>query len=271
MFRKKKPEFGSEERFLSDLSVESLESREMLAGEVDVFVSGGNVVVQGDAGNNVINVVDNGGQLEVQGVGTTTVNGGATGLDIADLNNLTIHLNNGDDRVNIRGISADQLRVNTGNGADRDNVNNNTTANLVSIRTGLGVDEVNVNATDANRMFIKTGHGLSGDTVDLTNTTVVRRLSVRTGAGGDTVNTANLTSTGKTFMRLGSGDDVLTVDGGEFGDTIVRMNTGNDTVNVVGIPTLNGRVNLHGGAGVDQLTPGVVGTDGVRARRFEFV
>ena len=45
---------------LSDMHVESLENRQMLAGDVDVFVRGDNLIIRGDGDANEIFVQDNG-------------------------------------------------------------------------------------------------------------------------------------------------------------------------------------------------------------------
>jgi hypothetical protein len=105
------------------LEMESLENRQMLAGNVSAVITGaGNLVVTGDGAANEIDVaIDSTGQVSITGNAGTTVDIGnlATAQVSGDVR---INLGGGDDVVSLYGVDSSapirNVSINTGTGDD---------------------------------------------------------------------------------------------------------------------------------------------------------
>ena len=220
--------------------VEKLESREMLAGDVDVIVRDGDVFVLGDSQDNSIEVsLDINGGLVVTGLDGTTVNGGETGivannltirmrggddtvvvqtdpnLDITS-NELSIFGNAGDDRIELKCGVGGKTDIRTGAGENFVFTENFFPQDDVSISGGCYRDEIRLTMVQATNVHfdVKTRGG--ADIVDVISSNF-NSLNLQTGGGGDAVRVAaegignplQVSIAGESSIALGAGSDAL--------------------------------------------------------------
>jgi hypothetical protein len=232
-------------------SFESLEQRQLLAGDVLVSVVHGNLKIEGDANDNQIEIA--------AGAEAHTVV--ITGLDETNLRLV-------DRETGVPGPAESELVVSVRGGAkidlgDGDDAITMTAPNLrgnLSINTGDGDDQVVVNnATDATVSGLNNGGVLAGVRGD---------LKIRTGAGDDTVIATNALVRGRLHIDTGSDNDSVELGGvaaentalsGGFVDASLRgrggvhvsLGDGNDIVNVQGIAASH--LHLAAGDGDDSV------------------
>ncbi len=205
------------------LRMESLEERQLMAGDVSVGMTGGELMIEGDTASNAVQVSKltdggyritglwaDGAQTSINGRYSTTVN---------NVDNMTINLGRGDDRLYINNTLAGNdlvvegdLKIRTGGGDDYVRILNTTVEGNVSIVTDQdastgasrryaqpsGDDYVSINGLHAyNDVNIKTGEG--SDTVKFEasyNTyqdwNFANKFSINTGVGTNTGDTVDL-------------------------------------------------------------------------------
>ena len=119
------------------MGLEPLESRLLMAGDVSVSVSGGDLLISGDGDDNQILIVESGGTFDVLGQAGTTVNGGE---DITGLaGDILIDMDRGDDRVVISGVDFDgNIIVDGGVGGNEFRLSNANIGGDVSVENGTG-------------------------------------------------------------------------------------------------------------------------------------
>ena len=106
------------------LTVELLEQRTLLTGNVTAAFSHGDLVLRGDDADNVVAIVNEGGNLVIRGSSGTTVNG-SSGDFVAIVGSSRIHddlrvdLRGGNDTLSMQDIQiGDDARIWTGDGHD---------------------------------------------------------------------------------------------------------------------------------------------------------
>lgn len=221
------------------LSMESLERRDVMAGNVTAVLAGGNLTLTGDSAANQI-LVDrnpsNFGQLRISPLGTTKINGGTTPVSYPVNGNLNINLNGGADDVRVDRVrlgaalnidtnggndtvlltnsGANQLHVTTGGGDDNVTIDGFSVGGGpgspgASISTGDGFDTVQITGLTAGRpVSIDTGN--AGDSVSIRSSSFAA-LSVATDGGNDTVSLSRVTVSNTLQVLAGDGDDLLSV------------------------------------------------------------
>ncbi len=175
----------------SACTMERLETRAMLAGNVTVAVLGGMLVITGDENDNGISLDAksvNVGQITVRGDAGTSINGVYTPAYVSGLrNDVKVRLGGGDDSVRI--------------GALR-------------LPGHLSVD---LDAGD--------------DRIVLDSTSISGQLSIEGKQGQDTVDLINLTVGGEARISGGSDDDILTVQRCSFTrDFFLKSYSGHDSI-----------------------------------------
>ncbi|SPD74010.1 exported hypothetical protein [uncultured Desulfobacterium sp.] len=179
--------------------------------------SSGNLKITGDKRSNQIVVTNNGiGDIRVEGMSGTTVNGGNGGVDFAITTSNTLEgkldiiLKGGDNYVEIRDITViKKMQLKCGHGDNTIGIFNATLVDDVSLNTGHGND------------FIV----LAGDTL------IAEKLAIKTSGGDDSIEIAECAS--------------------NYGKTIIKTNSGNDLINLQGYYL--GRLALDTGKGIDEL------------------
>ncbi len=248
------------------MSVETLEDKRLLAGDVTVSVVEGTLVVRGDDASNGVAVTSGDAPdayiivgLEA-GDGPTSINGIF-------------------DRVEVSGVHRG-VRMALGEGSDvaslfRANVRGN-----VEIAAGLGNDHVTIggpmaSATDVNTMIqgrllvdldqgqdslrvdgSRIGHGMSAwggpgnDLVAVAETAIHGILGIQTGAGDDHV-AIGRTQAGYVRVATGAGADHLALVDSTFAAIAANMGAGDDAAVVAGVQARSAW--FHGGPGSDAL------------------
>lgn len=272
----KETEFGFE--------VESLESRKMLAGNVDVIVSGDNsLVITGDSADNDIVVTVLAGDIRVLDRGGETVtNGGLTGLAATDLNKLTITMKGGNDRVVVTSdVSAQgRVRMTGGSGTDR-LVFTGDAGDKLQIIGGTGDDLVAVDggATVAGTFTLIGGGG--DDDLRILRATANGKVIVKAGGGDDNARVDDATFTSDVKVNMGHGADTMNVGSAgaptasTFGPkTTLAFGGGDDVLVIIAAPMIpaGGTFLINGGAGTDLSNPAPAVLDaitGVTVKSFE--
>lgn len=231
------------------LRVEPLESRLAMAGDVGLFVSGGNLRIVGDSAANDISIVQTAaGQFSIVGnagesfrLDDVPVTGPVPVSGIT--NTITMQLGRGNDAVSVTGladvVTASRLFVFSGPGADRVSVSSARIGGQLSISTGNG---------DSNA---------DGDVVSITNVTVAGPLIVETGAGNDSVTIDGVTAR-QAGVNTALGEDTVTIAPTSpvaFDTLLISLGIGPDSL-TIGTGTLSlskGRSRFVGGPGDDAV------------------
>ncbi len=265
---------GGEASRLDIGSIESLESRKMLAGDVDVFLnSAGDVRIIGDNAANQVGVYRTPTNLLlVQGQnGTTITHNGITSnmlfLDAMNSTgevrrNVTVDLNDGFDYLDIDGVNiAGNLRVQMDGGQDAFDFRNSIVSKNATINGGGGLDgdEINMQASSViGNLRINMGAGTSPGGFGVEATTlnqvyVGRNLSIVGSANHQTIQAANLIVEGNTRMNTGSGSDYVRLENSYLAGRLnVVAGSGNDYVGI-GASVFDEVVNVNMGSGNDVL------------------
>ena len=211
----------------------------LAAGDVAVRVEGGDCIkIIGDREDNDIQILDSDGQVEVRGVGTTSVDLSMTGVDVADLDKLTVKLEGGDDSVRLGAGVAIQskLRIATGSGNDRVEILAGVVHGRSSIFSGSGDDVIELGAVVFNA-----------------------RTTLSSGGGDDTA-----------AIGIPVSGDCLAP---EFNETLrVSLGGGDDALTVECYSTAApGSLGFFGGSGSDDAEPApeALESEGVVVRSFE--
>ena len=206
------------------LAFDDLESRVMLAGDVDVVLSGGNLIITGDPTDNSIEIngFDN-DRIVISGLDGTTINrgeaNGSINIDGDKLNNIEIRMRAGRDEVYIQNNAGDKIKLDGSlifrGGRDDD-------------RLEVGFDnELKAKSIDAN----------GGDDRDQ----LVFGREVETDDGNS-------------IIQGGRGDDSIQIQGAKFeGALRVLGDSGDDEISLIGVEVEDGRATLSGGGGNDTL------------------
>lgn len=238
------------------LNVEQLESRQMFAGNVLAFLSGGNLNIVEATGHfgkgQAVQVSQlSNGQMRVKGLssqdgGTSLINGAAY-KDFTVPGNLNINLAGGRDTVLLGRSSPttfNNAMVNTGDGLDAIYVEGVTTRQNLTIDSGAVADYINVFDTKVgdnygiDNLTISTGAG--ADNVNVLG--ISRPVEVTGNLSVYTFNSSSELDADRVVMQTafardnlqaftGSGDDYLEVVNGFAGnDVMLSTDAGNDTM-----------------------------------------
>ena len=196
--------------------IETMEARQLLAGNVTAGIVGGVLVVVGDNKANELVIASHpNSTTTVTPAAGTTVNGGAGAATFAALPPISVDLGNGDDIVTLVDLNFQNVTVATGNGNDR--VLGDTAGNPPNI---------------FNRLHIDTGNG--NDLVHLGGATgVATDLTIHTGNGDDRVELVDAVGVG--------------------GNINVDTGNGDDAVRLEGVIVVGGNLTVNGGRGFDVL------------------
>lgn len=218
------------------LGVESLESRHLCAGDVQLHVSQGNVTLTGDEAANVFTVTQIGpNRYLARGAAGTTINHQAS-LQFSFSNNATINLAGGADRMTIGSSTANtrfhnNLTINAGSGAD-----------VLNLFRVLGVSGSTVMGTAQEDEV---------DTVNVRRSKFTGDVSLATGGGGDHFLVDRTQTTGNLRINTGAGNDSGRINSFTAGNVFLLCGSGNDYAYASGNNKLTGNLTADGGAGKD--------------------
>ena len=275
-----------------------LETRRLLAGDVNVAVDGTNLMVTGDNQANQVDITRNQtGVLVVSGL-NTTINGTNNpfvaipnvlsinitldgGNDETTIDNVLLHKdlnffgNEGNDRLTVTDSYAGRLYVESGSGNDVLDLDL-ITGKSAKVDLGSGNNILAATALFAGKNFEV--YGGDGSNTFTANTLVVNRnLSVGFGAGHD-----NLLFAGETF--IGKSSRVYLNDGNDFAGFLPTQNSanaslqqslhfdagnGNDNLALDNNTGLNKRSHLDGNNGTDSIEQASAFAENIRIKNFE--
>lgn len=270
--------------------VEALESRTLLAGDVTAVVEDGDLTLTGDGEDNLVDVMVVNGDIVVQGVDGTTINGSSDPFiafagTTTMAGDLEARLRGGDDTLRLFGplTIAGTTHVRDHRGATRLGITDVTFERDVWIQTGRDADEVSIaGSTFAGDLRIKAGGG--DNLVSIFESTVEDRTSVSAGStyghcgwyfggphrqgrwgwwshgdwrhdrsGGDSQVVIEQSTLDDLHVSTGRGDDDVVVrDSTVQGKVRGWTSSGDDFVMTEQV-TVNGRTKLHLGSGDDNL------------------
>jgi hypothetical protein len=243
------------------LAVESLEQRQLMAGDVTVAVTHGEVAITGDQAGNQIEITQNADNtIRIAGslLSGTTINGQpSVTLKNATFGNITIETGAGNDRVNIRDVAIQQLagsqfRLGLGAGSDFATVNNvKFAAELVVAGDSLLARETLGDGRDTVRLQeVETGGSallvLGGGDLDLAtvdSSTIGRDLTINGLGGRDMVAVAATDIAARFNLNLGNGNDIAFVMSNNVG--AATFNGGADEADPLASPNFDRDVLLH--------------------------
>ena len=198
----------------ADFHVESLESRQMMAGDVTAHVVNGDLVINGDNDSNELYVYGTGGgNFVLFGENGTRING-LSGHPISGVtDDVRINLRNGHNRIALLGHDLpDDILIRTGNGDDTIVMRDATVRSDLRIRTGSGNDTVFlVDTTVQGQLNLATAGG--NDEVALYDT-VAGRANVNLGAGNDEALMFEVDAAAQFRFNLGGGEDLVWLNRG---------------------------------------------------------
>lgn len=234
------------DRLFDGGSIERLEDRMLLAGNVTVAINGaGDLIVQGDGDDNVVKIeIHSDGFVEATPFdGTTVDDSGLAGSLVTG--DVTANMRGGDDQLYIVGpelspgggwtqIPVNDVNISSGSGNDLAFVGGIdagvSITGDVKINSGSGNDYAAVNHSAIEGSVLISGSG-GNDFAGLW-TSVANEFEFRGGAGDDT---AMITESG-TFEQmeliLGGGDNSVTMENSAAAGLRISSNSGNDTVDM---------------------------------------
>jgi hypothetical protein len=227
---------------------EKLESRWMLAGDVDVDVVNGKLKIAGDALDNDITVEAGAqaGEFVVTGNGTTLNNGAVLAgnpLAVTGVTkNISVRMEGGNDTVDFDGSGGvikvpKSLRFHMGDGGDTVTMSDTNVERHLKIHTGSGNDigQDLDNVQVGRNLVLSTGDG--GDQNGRINQCQVGRdLKIDLGAGADNIDLL-MTEVGRNArIKTGADDDKLSIGDSAgptagldvAGRTVVKLGNGSD-------------------------------------------
>lgn len=229
-------------------SIDGLDDRVLLTGNVSANLYAGVLTITGDPGNNDITikpVLGDPSTLRVSGW-LTSVNSAAYndfplsaitsvkidmvpfgGKDKITLENFKVENaisfdsgGSGNDALYMTNMSANTITVNANimnNASSFVQMTNTTVAGAAYINTGNGADSINLNGGRIGNVFIHTGFGNASDTVNVSNFVGagimpgIGQLQIITADGSDVINVQN-DSLSRLNIFAGNGNNIITVD-----------------------------------------------------------
>lgn len=240
------------------LSAEALENRRLLAGDVDVFVRRGDLVVVGDRADNSVELrVESSGNVVAVGRDGTTVNGSEAPVVVLEgsvvSDDLRVQLGRGNDSILIDGVEiTDDFYVAGAQGDDAVGLLRTTVGDDVYIRDTRGELSVSIDLSTIDDDLRIIGSRES-DTIVVDESRVGDDTWLWTSSGDDTIVVNSSVHQDDVFVSTGRGDDNVVIVDTEIGDDVrALLGSGDDNL-VIEDSSLGDRVLALGGAGSDAL------------------
>ena len=264
----------SSERLLASMgSVERLENRMMMAGDVSVSVTGNDLLITGTNAANDIEIYESNAGIVIQGHDDTTVTLDGVTADSHTLNlsvhDITLQMKKGDDVINIHDMNiGGQLIAKIGQGGDDIWISNTNVVQNIFVTEGTGsfsdaayIDNVSVGGTLKVDLKEAPKHFLRSDQIVVTNSTVGTKLRLQGGIGSHLVDVHNVDVAGVTQVYTGDGDDTVFMSDSDFGGA-VSVSTGgkHDYVQIGGAITADDVFTVFTGDGEDTVIADFAGS-----------
>lgn len=236
---------------------ESLENRQLLAGDVAVFHAADNILyVRGDAASNQIEIRGtDSGAIVVEGLNGTRINGQSR-MRLANngntLNGLRVRLEGGDDLLFVEELRIRQTAVVQGGaGSDTIGFDEVRLGQDLTIMGEGGDDAVALDEVSLRNLVVMgdDGNDLIGlDEVDVRGTTTIRG-----GVGNDRLAIDESLHRGAVFISGDDGSDFIGLDQSTIrGTTVIDTGAGNDTL-YLDDTIVSGNATVQGGGGNDRV------------------
>ena len=245
---------------VAQASIQSLENRRLLTGDVSVELSSADsrdLQITGDGSSNQIIVeeiaVD---RIRVSGRDGTRVNGGNSAtFTVRD--DVRIDMNGGNDTVTVRNLNLDNyshsdLSINLGTGNDTLVVDSTDLGDDLDVVAGHGNDDIDVLETTASdvridgeygddevfldelaaRASVSVDTGEDDDTVSVYDSNIGNDLIITTDAGQDDAIVHSTDVADDISINTGSNNDYVAVDRSNADDITIQSGSGADTVYV---------------------------------------
>ncbi len=210
---------------------QSLEARQLLAGNLQVTFRGDALSIVGDGSDNELSIVTQStGQTTITGINTTINDGSQPFVITGSIKKLLARLNDGNDQCTVNGLQlSQQLQWYGGDGNDVLRMQN-VTAKSCKIDLGSGHNTLDVDGMQTQKQTdIKARRG--DNVIALNDLVTGRDTKVRLGDGNDTITTQALQVGRKLQLDLGTGNNTATLAGGNVsGDLQVRTGSGQDQI-----------------------------------------
>ncbi|MFN9346362.1 MAG: beta strand repeat-containing protein [Planctomycetota bacterium] len=213
------------------LSLEKLQARELLAGDVTAAVTNGFLVVRGDDAANELTIERiSGDSVRITGATGTTINGLTQPAILRVRKGYDIATGGGDDKLTVIGLNA---------------------VGRYEIRMDLGAGNDVLVASNLLAQRIHAGGGDGNDSITIRNSRSRRGSGVGGGAGDDSMVLENLRFGNGSCIDGGTGKNTVTQTNNRFGVRFTQINTDpnapSDIVNVAPVAN-NDSVSLAVGA-----------------------
>jgi hypothetical protein len=218
---------------------ESLESRQMLAGDVTAQIVDGNLIIEGDRNDNEIAVTQSGTTITVTGTDTTVNLETAAAVLTGFTGSIELKMKGGNDDVTLSGLTATELDANLGKGNDTLDIENCTINGDTELEGRKGNDIITVDtATDGETAITSRFNG---------------ELDIDLGKGDDTLRMVKATVTGEADIEGGRGVDDVNVSGSTFTTLETDLGRDDDSL-VISTTTVSEETDLDGGKGTNTFT-----------------
>ncbi|MEM8679819.1 MAG: hypothetical protein AAGF97_10745 [Planctomycetota bacterium] len=226
--------------------VESLERRQMMAGDVSVSVVNEDLVIRGDQDGNELMIVGFGidGVFEIIGANGTTVNGQNGVIVNGAVDDIRINLRSGDNRLGLFDVvSRDRLDIRTGNGDDVIVFEGSGSKNQTDLSTGGGDDTIYLSRTGSRKLNVRTGSGDDELGVDRSQ---YQYTQIAMSGGEDELYIGSSTLVQRARANLGGGNDRFMFENNTLMTTDLRFSGGGGTDAAGGDPVLLQSMELAG-------------------------
>jgi cyclophilin family peptidyl-prolyl cis-trans isomerase len=243
----------------ADASIEPLETRALLAGNVVASLNGSHLSVVGDAAANSIEITVLNNQVQLRGLNSTTINGVSNVFVVAAntdtvTGNVSISLGAGNDSVGFsRNVKLNgAVTVQGGDGNDTIAMTGATTRGTVSLFGQAGNDTFSLQDSTTDG-FLGVSAGADNDLVSLSNMTLNGPMKITGEGGDDGVSFNDVTSNSYVKMNMGRGNDDVTIRNSSINDSLhIKMKQDEDAV-MFDDNTFGGRVHVNLGRDNDGL------------------
>lgn len=265
-------------------SLESLESRHALAGNVIAVFTDGTLTILGDEQSNGVNIIYDVATKQHRiggseaGGSATTINGAATRAVFSGVKHVQVRLGAGDDKLDFG--AADQVYTAVGKGKlSIEMGSGNDTVEL-----GRGGNNPSVGTDVAHRLYVKKGIwvdlGDGNDQLDVANLKTNKSLIVQAGKGNDVIDFPTeftpagaaaplkfaVNIKGNLHVYLGDGDDDLTLWHVRVGEHLKVLDpSGPSMVSIVDVG-VNEKVQISTGSSGDFVNLDYVVADELQLR-----
>ncbi|MBL4886256.1 MAG: peptidylprolyl isomerase [Planctomycetaceae bacterium] len=262
-------------------SIETLESRNLLSGNVMIELSGGNLKVVGDQADNNVLIISENGDLIARGIDGTTINGsdadfvlltGSTtierdlfatmrgGSDTLTFSGMTVNRNvlafggSGNDKMGFNDVAVGgHLRIYSQSGDDGIWLNDVSVDRSITVNSGIGNDTVFIDNTQAAKSIVVIAPW-GNNNLRLDHLDIGDDLVIITGQKDDNIELSNSVINDDLLIITGHGSDAVRLSSVHvIDDATLILNGGNDQAIIGDGTAIDDDLLILAGAGSDSV------------------